>query len=324
VTRDMSGDELDAEDAWHTVRRHGLGRLMVDAFARFRFGDGFSHGRALALQMALSLVPFLIGLTGLAAELDADSEARALALTISRLTPGGRRSDVLGHAMARGGQGAGEVALTLGIVFGLVVMTMAMGQVERGINRIYGIPGDRPGVRKYTRAAVLTAVLALPVALGFLLLIAGGPLGDAMRVVYGWSETAETVWDVVRWPVGLVVTTLAIAVLLERSSWRQQPSLSWLALGAGVAVALTMLASSLLALYVSLSGSFGDVYGPLAGIVALLLWCNLTAFALLFGAAIAAQLEALRAGVGAPAADDPGPATARRRAPGAEYGARHD
>jgi YihY family inner membrane protein len=316
VTTDMSGDELSAEDAWHTVRRHGLRRLVVDAFARFRFGDGFTASRALGLQTALSLVPFLVGLTGLAAELDAQRAARVLASTISELTPGGRRSDVLSHALApsSAAERAGELALWFGVVAGLVSMTLALAQIERGANRIYGISRDRPGVPKYTRAAVLTAVLALPVALGFLLLVAGGPLGDAMQQVYGWSEAAETTWDIARWPVGVLVTTLAVTVVMDYSPRRRQPSLSWLALGAGLAVALSMLASGLLAVYVTLSSAFGNVYGPLAGMIALLVWSNLTAIALFFGIAVAAHLEGLRAGVTEPVVEDPGPTTETQRA----------
>jgi uncharacterized BrkB/YihY/UPF0761 family membrane protein len=296
VTRDMSGDELDAEDAWHTVRRRGFGRLVVEAFARFRAGDGFSNSRALALQLALALAPFLIGLTGLAADLDVQRAARVLAQTVSELTPGGRSSDVLSAALSPGS----------------------------AAERAGGISGDRPAVRKFARSAVLTLVVSVPVGLGFLLLVAGGPFGDAVTAVYGWSETTESVWDVVRWPVGLLVTTAAVTIILDHTPRRRQPSLSWLALGAGVAVVLTMVASGLLALYVNFSDSFGSVYGPLAGIIAMLLWCNLTSFALFFGTAMAAQLEALRAGVEDPKVDDPGPTTETRRTQPSGYGHTHD
>ena len=50
-------------------------------------------------------------------------------------------------------QRAGEVALVLGLLLSLASMTSAMGQVERGSNRIYGIRRDRPASRKYGRAA---------------------------------------------------------------------------------------------------------------------------------------------------------------------------
>ena len=67
-----------------------------------------------------------------------------------------------------------------------------MAQVERGTNRIYGIRRDRHGARRSTAGPlVLTAVLAVPVGVGFLLLVAGGSFADAMRATYGWSETTR-------------------------------------------------------------------------------------------------------------------------------------
>ncbi|MEJ7691283.1 MAG: YhjD/YihY/BrkB family envelope integrity protein [Nocardioidaceae bacterium] len=69
---------------------------------------------------------------------------------------------------------------------------------------------------------------------------------------------------------------------------------------------ITMLASGSLAAYVHISGSFGSVYGPLAGVMALLLWCYLSSIALFFGTALAAQLEAVRAGLVEPIEPDPG------------------
>ena len=42
VTIEMDGDELDAEDAWRELRQVGVRRLFVDAFVRFRYGDGFT------------------------------------------------------------------------------------------------------------------------------------------------------------------------------------------------------------------------------------------------------------------------------------------
>jgi len=44
------------------------------------------------------------------------------------------------------------------------------------------------------------------------------------------------------------------------------------------------------------AGNFGETYGPLTAVMALLLWANVTGVALLAGVALAAQLEAVRAG----------------------------
>ncbi|WP_193613586.1 YihY/virulence factor BrkB family protein [Nocardioides lijunqiniae] len=306
VTTEMDGDELDAEDAWRLARRFGLRRVAVDGFVRFRYGDGFTNSRALALQTCLAVVPFMLAVTGLAADLDEDRSAQVVARTINAVSPGSSGDDALVGAIASGSEGPGEVALVVGLLFALMSMTTAMAQVERGSNRIYGIRRDRPAIAKYGRAAVLTAVLAVPVGLGFLLLVAGGAFGDAMVEEYGWSDGTHTAWQVGRWPAGLVLLVLTIAVLLDHAPRRRQPALSWLALGAAVAVGLSMLAAAGLALYVNLSGSFGSTYGPLAGIVALLLWSLLSSISLFYGVAVCAQLEALRAHQTEPVYDDPG------------------
>jgi uncharacterized BrkB/YihY/UPF0761 family membrane protein len=72
-----------------------------------------------------------------------------------------------------------------------------------------------------------------------------------------------------------------------------------------VALTLWVLFSYLLSLYVQTSGSFGSTYGPLTGVIALLIWAQLTSIALFLGIAFCAQLEAVRAGVTDPERGDP-------------------
>jgi uncharacterized BrkB/YihY/UPF0761 family membrane protein len=76
--------------------------------------------------------------------------------------------------------------------------------------------------------------------------------------------------------------------------------LSWLAFGSGISVFLWGLATVGLGLFYGSSSSFGSTYGPLAGVVALLVWSLLSSISLFYGAAVAAQLEALRTGEPAP------------------------
>ncbi|MDQ3311373.1 MAG: YihY/virulence factor BrkB family protein [Actinomycetota bacterium] len=308
VTIEIDGEELDFDDARTAIRSLGVRKLLVDSAMRFRYGDGFTNSRALALQVALSVVPFMLALTGLAADLDVGRASVVLSRTVSAMSVGGDDASAAPRQTADEAEEAGEVALAIGLVFALVSMTTAVAQIERGVNRIYGIERDRRAAAKYGRAAVLTAILAVPIGVGFMLLVGGGPFADAMVEEYGWTGTTVTVWHLVRWPAGTLLLTFAIAVLFDHVPRRRQPSLSWLALGSGIAVALTITASGLLALYVRESGAFDDVYGSIAGVMALLLWSYLTSIALFVGAAVAAQLEAVRAGVSRPYDDDPGPA----------------
>ncbi|MEV4467794.1 YihY/virulence factor BrkB family protein [Micromonospora echinofusca] len=304
-TRLMSDEELNADDAWHTLRRQGGWHLLRDAFIRFRYGDGFSHSRAFALQLCLAVVPFLIALTGLISELGVEEGGQVVADTVLALTPGASEpmvAELLGEGDRT--ERAGELALGLGMLTGLVALTSTMAQIERGANRIYGVERDRPALWKYVRATVLALAAGVPALTGFLILVGGGPMGDSVQRHYAWGELANGLWDVVRWPLSLGLTVLAVAVIFRHAPRRKQPGLSWLFFGAGIATALWWLASLLLAAYVRVSGGFGQTYGALTGMMALLLWANLTGMALFGGLSFAAQLEALRIGVREPAQPD--------------------
>jgi YihY family inner membrane protein len=293
----MDVGDLSADDAWRTVRRHGWFPLVRDAFLRFRYGDGFSHARAFALQLALAAVPLVIAAAGLASAVGARSVGEVVARTVVALSPG--RSDALVGQILGEDEASrrGEVVLVLGLVTAFVAATSAFAQFERGANRIYGTRRDRPALRKYGWAAALTATAGVAMAAGLLLIVAGEPFGEAIEAVYHWGGVAEAIWDVVRWPVGLALLIVAVTVLFKRAPRRLQPGLSWLAVGAGVTVAVWLAGSGLLALYVVAAAGFGDTYGPLTAVMALLLWANVTGIALLMGAALAAQLEAIRAGL---------------------------
>jgi YihY family inner membrane protein len=186
--------------------------------------------------------------------------------------------------------------VVLGLATAFAAATSAFAQLERGANRIYGTKRDRRVLRKYGRAALLTATAGVAMAAGLLLIVAGEPFGEAMEAVYRWGDGVEEVWDALRWPLGLAALVVAVTLLFRHAPRRNQPGLSWLAVGAAVTVLAWLAGSGLLALYVVVAAGFDDTYGPLTAIMALLLWANVTGIALLAGIALAAQLEAVRAG----------------------------
>ena len=305
-TRLLDEGELSADRAWRALRRYGGWPLLRDAFLRFRSGDGFSHARALGLQLCLGAVPLLIALNGLASRLGGLRQGgRVVADAALALTPGASESlvrQLLAHEERV--RDSGGVALSFGLLTAVVALTAAVGQVERGANRIYGVDQDRPALQKYLRALVLTVVAGLPALVSFLLLVAGGAIGASMQRWYHWSGAGLTTWNIMRWPVSLGLTVVTVSVLFHYAPRRRQPGLAWLSFGAGLATVLWWLVSLLLAAYAAESREFGVTYGPLTGVMALLLWANLTGIALFVGIAFAAQLEARRIGISEPAMAD--------------------
>jgi YihY family inner membrane protein len=292
--------ELEGDEALETLRRTGRRRLVVDAVTRFRVADGFSHSRALAFQVTLTLLPALIAVVGLAAALGQDDFTRVVRDTIQDLTPGAP-GEILTEALRHGsesGHESGETALAAGGLAALVASVSAMGQVERGANRIYGVERDRPFRRKYLTALGLALTAGVLALLSLVVLMGGAAIRDALDL----GETFDAVWRIARWPLGVAFAVASVALLFEYAPRRRQPEASWLAFGAGVSAILWLLFMAVLALYMDATDSFGATYGPIAGTIGVLLWTFLTSIALFLGLAFAAQLEAVRAGVPEPRA----------------------
>ena len=128
--------------------------------------------------------------------------------------------------------------------------------------------------------------------------------GTAVAQAVGLSGVVKTLWTLLRWPLSIGFVIVAFALLFRAAPRRRQPSWSWLAVGSGMSVLLWFVLTGLLALYLDVSsGTFGRTYGPLTGIIAILIWTFLTSLAIYLGLAFAAQLEAVRAGVPAPKTD---------------------
>ena len=134
-----------------TLRNTGWGQLAKDSFVRFRAADGTSHSRALAFQVMLTLLPFVIAVVGLATVLNIDQFRQLLTQTVDRLAPG-PAGQIFTQAIRQGAKSAargGLFALLLGAGAALASATVAMGQIERGANRLYGVEQDRPTAEKY-------------------------------------------------------------------------------------------------------------------------------------------------------------------------------
>ena len=298
-TYSLTGDDARSTlgDAhWQTVLRQAFGRL--------RAADGFSHARALAFALTLLMIEGIVIVVGLAVATGSSTFARTVVDVIEGSVPG-PAGQVLTSAV-RQAQDTGAShqysALIIGLVAVLVTGATAMGQVERSCNRIYGIDQDRPSVQKYSRAVALALTAGLIGALGTTMLVLGRPVAHAIE-----GSWAGTLWDLARFPLAVLLLVLGTTALLKWSPRRRQPGYSWLLYGAAISVMLTVAASLVLALFFRWSTTFGDTYGPLAGMIGLLLWCLSLAASSLYGVAITAELELFRSRRGV-IKDTPAPA----------------
>jgi YihY family inner membrane protein len=283
---------LTGDDAWRTLAATGWIKLVRDAFVRLRTADGFSHARSLAFVTSLVFVQGLIALVGLAVEFGQAAFSRTILTAIESAVPGpaaGLLSKVFAQAQ-RVGLEHRLLPLVFGLAGTLVTATTATAQLTRGINRLYGIEKDGPSIHKYARALLLAiVVLAAFIGAAAILTVRRDLSGDDAGGAY-------LGWQVLRWPLALGIAAASFGGILRWAPHRRQPHWSWLVFGGVIGVAGWTIVTVAFSVVFRASSSFGEVYGPLAGVVALQIWTFFSAVPIFFGAAIAAQLEAVRSG----------------------------
>jgi membrane protein len=125
------------------------------------------------------------------------------------------------------------------------------------------------GITALALVAVLPAVLALL------------PVSDA------WGD----VLGLIRWPILAGIVILALAIVYRFAPDRAVPKWQWVSWGSASATALWILGSIAFTTYVSKVGSYDKTYGSLGAVIILLLWFYLTAYVILAGAELNAEIE---------------------------------
>ncbi|MFE2554286.1 YihY/virulence factor BrkB family protein [Streptomyces sp. NPDC059355] len=174
--------------------------------------------------------------------------------------------------------------ISLGFAFALWSGSRAVNVFIDTITVMYGLDGQR-GIVKTRLLSFLLYVVALVIGAVVLPLMVAGP--DA---VVRWVPWSTEVIAVLYWPI---VTLLSIAFLTTlyhvsvpvRSPWIEDVP------GALVALAMWVLGSFLLRIYLTNTVEGPTIYGSLAAPVAVLLWIGVSAFAVLVGAAVNAAID---------------------------------
>jgi len=240
-----------------------------------------------AFYALLSLFPAIIAavsIYGLVA--DPQTVRDQLDRLSSMLSP--ETSRLLGHQITQitgGAGGALSAALAVGILTALWSASSGMKALITGVNVAYDEVESRKFLKLRGLALLLTlgAMVLVAVALGLIvgLPAVAGRLPDALRVTLA----------VARWPLLALLLMAGLAVLYRFGPDRDEPRWSWLSWGSVIATLVWIVASAGFSVYASSFGNYNKTYGALAGVVILLFWLFLSAFVVLAGAKLNAEME---------------------------------
>lgn len=259
---------------------------MMDTMDRANVGliaAGIGFFAALSIFPALAVVVMVWSLVADPVEVNRllDLGAEVMPPDIHRMIAG----------QVRGLIAAGETTLgwaTL-LTLGFAVWSARAGVASliRGLNAVYRTDHRQSIMRRYLAALGLTvalcgvALVAIAVVVVAPIVLAFLPLGPAAA----WTAEA------VRWTIGFAVVFAALGLCYRFGPNRRGARPAWITWGALVATLLWLAMSAAFSWYLSNFANYNEVYGSLGAAVALLMWFYLSAFVVLLGGAINAELD---------------------------------
>ena len=258
---------------------------------QFMADDCMGLAQQVAFSSLLAFLPTVIlaiGLLGLFGPSAFDSLERF----VGSVAPHGVTDMIaLAKKDAAQNKAGSAIAFVVGAFGAVWAASGAMGAVVKAVNRAYDRIETRPFWKVRLIAIVLVVATGLVTAGMFLLIVFGGSLGDALVSRTGLGGGFKLFWNIARWPIAFAAVLLFFSLVyylapnVEHRNWR------WVTPGSLVGSVLWLALSGLFAVYTSFSGSYAKTYGSVAGAIILLLWLNYSAWAILFGAELNAELD---------------------------------
>jgi membrane protein len=260
--------------------------LLETAGKRFMADDCVGLSQQIAYKSLLAFLPAMVALLGL---LDLANAYGPVERFLFPVAPHAVRS-LLETFRSDSNHRSSVFAVLFGFAGAIWVGSSAVDTIVKAVNRAFEHDETRKGWQLRLLSIGLLIAMGLETVAILLLIVFGHTLGHAIDRRAGTGGAVAWTWDAARWPLGFVVILLLIAILYSFGPNHGERSLQLVSIGSFLAGVLWLLLSGGFALFTAFSHSYTRTYGALAGAIVLLLWLHFSAWALLYGAEVDAEL----------------------------------
>lgn len=181
--------------------------------------------------------------------------------------------------------------------FGLLLaVALALYGAMKGATSIMtatNIAWDVKEERSFAKRTLLAFLLTIGAVLGLLIAVAAvSVLGFIERLLPSASAFVHTLLRILFWVPAAVAVSLGVAILYRYAPDRRPPPRwRWISPGSVAATIVWLIGTLGFGLYVSNFGNYNATYGSLGAVIVFLTWLYLTAYILLMGAELNAEVE---------------------------------
>lgn len=242
----------------------------------------------IAFYGLLSLFPGIAAMMALGGLITRPSVLVAQMQQIGSALPPDARKIIIDQATQIAGSQSGGLGLAalVGIALSIYSASRAVGSLIMGIHAAAGEPDKRGMVA----SAIFTIGMTIVTLALALLAILSTVVVPAMLAALQVDGIIAWVLGLVRWPIMAVITALGLSVFYRFSIRHREPP-PWITPGAILGAGLWLAGSVAFSIYVQNFANYNKTFGTLGGVVSLLMWMWLSAYIVLLGEEVNAQLE---------------------------------
>lgn len=198
--------------------------------------------------------------------------------------------EIVGEQLRQVASSSGA-ALGLSFVISLALSLWGSMKATKALMTACNVAYDEEERRGFFRLNGVALLLTLGTILFLGLSLALVAIVPAIVGVIGLAGAARALVEVGRWGALAVLVLGSLALLYRFAPSRHRAKWRWVSWGSALATGSWIAASALFSVYVANFGSYDETYGSLGAIVVLLFWLYLTAYVIMLGAELNAELE---------------------------------
>ena len=266
---------------WRAVLRRTALEMLTDRVALVAAGCAFYA--TLAVFPAISI---LISVYGLA--FDTETVLPQLE-TLRDLLPPAAFQLIAERVQMLVSKPPGTLTISLLTSLAVTLWSSAAGakSIIGALNLAYEEREERSFLAYQATAFVITACVILGTVMGLAFMVALPPA----LTFFGFADHQRLMVRVVSLLLLVFAVMLSLSLLYRYGPSREKPRWRWVTPGSLIATVIWLLASSLFSYYVATFSTYDAMYGPLGTVVGFMMWFYVTAYAVLLGAELNAELE---------------------------------
>ena len=191
------------------------------------------------------------------------------------------------RSVAEGAGGAASLGAIAGVLFSLWSSSKGINALMQGLNVVY----DEEEHRSFVKQVLVKIGLSIGVVMGAALAVAATLILPALFGTLGLGDTGQTLASILRWPLLFALVVIGLAVVYRYAPSRDAPRWQWVSPGALLGTAAWVLGTFAFSLYVRNFGSYNETYGSIGAVIIALMWFWLSAYIILAGAELNAEME---------------------------------